>query len=726
VTGEPAHADASVANTIIGSTVNGHVIQARDIRGSIYLPAPPPLPTPRQLPPAPGGFVGRAREIAKLTELVAAAEEASQLAVVTGIAGVGKSSLVLWWGHHVRAAFPDGGFYVDLGGFRADGPPVEPGLALAGFLRALNVSDRQIPTSIEDRSALWRTMLDGKRVLVVADNARTVDQVRPLLAGSRGAMVVVTSRNRFRGLIARDGACLVSLDVLSADESLQLLSRQLGADVVGREADAAARMSVACGHLPLALRIAAARVSNTPRRPLAAAAEALERKNVQLTFLRTPDGDPAGAVHPVFSWSYDALSPAAARLFRLLGVLPGADIRTEAVAAAVDLPTPDTDHLLEELAEASLVSEAAGPDRDAPGHRRWTMHDLIRQFAAQLAGPAEHESALLRLLDWYLSHAAAVDRIIWPGQTGVAPASGGVRFDSLLDAVAWFDAEQANLVSSVTAAVAAGRPQLAARMAVAMYSALYRRWQLTDLLATHEAALAALAPLEQPQLRHRLLYGLGDALSGLGETARALECQQEALGGFQAVGDTHAEARVLHGMANNHLAADRPERALELFREALDLFTDVADRHGVRHTLNGIANAFSVMGEWRVAMETYGRALEHFRADDDPHGEAHALYHLAGLEIRTGDFKSAVAHCEVALQRFAAESDQRMIGTVLHRYAYLHARPGRLAEAAELYQHAAEAFASAGDPDAAQRVLNARTRVIAGEIPTAEEPPIWR
>jgi tetratricopeptide (TPR) repeat protein len=725
VTGEPTHADAWVANTIIGSTVNGHVIQARDILGSIYLPAPPLLPTPRQLPPAPGGFVGRAQEIAKLTELITAAGEASQLAVVTGIAGVGKTSLVLWWGQHVHAAFPDGGFYVDLGGFRASGPPVEPGLALAGFLRALNVSDRQIPTSIEDRSALWRTMVDGKRVLVVADNARTVDQVRPLLTGSRGAMVVVTSRNRLRGLIARDGAYLLSLDVLSADESLELLIRQLGAEMVAREARAAARMSAACGHLPLALRIAAASVASARRRPLGAVAEALS-KNVQLTLLRTPDGDPMGAVRPVFAWSYDALSSTAGRLFRLLGALPGADIRTEAVAAAIDLPIPDAEQLLEELADASLVSEAAALDRDVPEHRRWTMHDLIRQFAAQLAGPAEHSSALLRLLGWYLSHTAAVDRIIWSGQTGVAQTAGGVRFDSLLDAVAWFDAEQSNLVSSVTAAVAAGRPQLAGRMAVAMYSALYRRWQLTDLIATHEAALAALAPLKEPGLRHRLLYGLGDGLSGLGKTERALECQQEALDGFQAEGDTHAEARVLHGMANNQLAAGRPERALQLFRESLALFNDVADRHGVRHTLNGIANAFSVMGEWRVAMETYKRAQEHFQEDDDPHGEAHALYHLAGLEIRTGDFESAVAHCEVALRRFAAESDQRMIGTVLHRYAYLHARPGRLAEAAELYQHAAEAFASVGDPEAAQRVLNARARVIAGEIPAAEEPPIWR
>ncbi|MGP4115516.1 ATP-binding protein, partial [Streptomyces sp. 4N509B] len=387
-------------------------LERRILAGEELEPVPdatatPAVTVPAQLPADVVGFVGREGELRELDGLMAGVGgRGGALAVVAGTAGVGKTALVVRWAHRTRERFPDGQLYVDLRGYGPEAP-VSAEDALSGFLRALGVEAAAVPRDVAERSATFRTLLDGRRMLVVLDNARSVEQVRPLLPGSSSCFTVVTSRDALAGLVAREGAHRIVLHRMPLGDARGLLAGLL-VERAAREPGAVDALIERCARLPLALRITAELARSQPGRGLGELAEELADRQGALDLLDL-DGDPYTAVRAVFSWSYQRLEPSVARVFRLLGLHPGHDTDVYAVAALAGAGVRRTRRALEVLVRAHLVDQVAGG-------RRYQPHDLLRAYAAELAaetdGPTERAEALARLLDYYLATASsALDAI---------------------------------------------------------------------------------------------------------------------------------------------------------------------------------------------------------------------------------------------------------------------------------------------------------------------------
>ncbi|MED7954017.1 AfsR/SARP family transcriptional regulator [Streptomyces sp. BE20] len=418
------------------------------------------VPRPAQLPPALATFVGRRAELGALDGLAdpagsAGSVGAAGIGVVTGGAGTGKTALAVHWAHQVRERFPDGQLHVNLRGF-AFGPPLAPGEALARFLRALGTDRERIPGTVDESAALYRSLLADRRVLVLLDNARNAEQVRPLLPGSAGSLALVTGRDGLAGLTACDGARRLVLDVLPQPDAVELLARITGADRTRAEPRAAAELAAACGHLPLALGIAAGRLAERPHRTLVEHAAELRDAEDRFTALQI-DGDATSAVRVAFDLSYRALQPAAQRLFRLLGLAPGNCVSTAAAAALSGAATAATRPVLEHLAAAHLLNPA-GPDR-------YRLHDLLRCYAAERAtaetGPADRAAARERLRSWYLHHAEAAARLLTPQRrrpplTAAGPWYEPPRFTTPAEARQWCESEHSYLAETLRFAAEPG------------------------------------------------------------------------------------------------------------------------------------------------------------------------------------------------------------------------------------------------------------------------------
>jgi len=396
-------------------------VQALPPAASAAAPAPAPRVqrvVPRQLPTAPSHFAGRTAELQALTKLVNGGRDAGgtvMISAISGTAGVGKSTLAVYWGHQVAGEFPDGQLYVNLRGFGPSGPPVTSAEAIKGFLAAYQVPSAAIPAGLDTLAGLYRSMLAGTRTLIVLDNARDVDQVRPLLPASPGCLVLVTSRNQLAGLVANEGARLVTLDVLPESEAHELLVSRLGPSRVRAEHDAVTEVARLCAGLPLALGIAATHAAARPGFALTALAAGLRDGQGRLDALDT--GDATGSLREVFSWSHQQLSHSAGRLFRLMSVHPGPDMSVQAAASIAGIAVPDAQRALGELSSASLVAERS------PG--RYSYHDLLRTYAAEQAtdcdGDVEVRAAMNRMLDHYRHRG---DRQEWAAiqRTAVATA----------------------------------------------------------------------------------------------------------------------------------------------------------------------------------------------------------------------------------------------------------------------------------------------------------------
>jgi DNA-binding SARP family transcriptional activator len=449
----------------------------------------PQLPVvPRQLPAAPRYFAGRRAELARLGG-VAGAAGGVVVGVISGMAGVGKTALALHWAHRVAGEFPDGQLYADLGGFAPSGTAVEPAVALDGFLDGLGVAAERIPRSLEARAGLYRSLVAGRWMLVVLDNARDVEQVRLLLPGSPGCVVLVTSRARLTGLAVGGHAELLALDVLSEQEARELLSVRLGGGRVAGEPDAVREVIGLCAGLPLALAVAAARAVAHPGIPLAGLAAELRDAGRRLDGLDA--GDAAASVWAVVSWSCRQLAELPARMLRLLSLHPGPGITAAAAASLAGIPLRQARLALAVLAEANLVTEYQ------PG--RYGLHDLPRAFAAEqarAAGPAEdHRAAVRQMLDHYLHtvNAAGV-MTVWERDpiTLAAPAPGVFpeRVAAGAQALAWLDAEHAVLVRVTRQAAEAGFDVHAWQLAWSLAVFFRMRGHWHDLVTTQRIALA--------------------------------------------------------------------------------------------------------------------------------------------------------------------------------------------------------------------------------------------
>ena len=481
-------------------------------------PSPDAVTRPRQLPPAVAGFTGRTAELQALTKILDSAAGTVVISAIGGTAGVGKTALAIQWAHQVAEHFPDGQLYMNLRGHDQD-RPVPPGDALAGFLRALGVGGQDIPPGEAERAARYRSLLAGKRVLVVLDNARSSDQARPLLPGSPACAVVVTSRDALTGLVARDGAARLELDLLPLADAVRLL-RELVGDRAAVDPGATEALAERCCRLPLALRVAAELAVARPGVPLAGLAGELADQQ-RLLDLLDADGDPRTAIRGVFSWSYQHLDAGTARAFRLAGLHPGAEFEPYAVAGLTDSDLGQARRMLDALAKAHLI-QPAGPGR-------YAMHDLLRAYASELAeahdGAGGRHAALTRLLDHYLSTAAtAMDSMYpadrdWrprvdPAGTPAPPLSGAAAAQS------WLDGERAALTAVTQYAAWHGWAEHATRL-----SATLRNYFVYGGHYPEAILINASARLAASQLGDRAAEGAVNALAGQrGDPRRPATC----------------------------------------------------------------------------------------------------------------------------------------------------------------------------------------------------------
>ncbi|WP_173071773.1 BTAD domain-containing putative transcriptional regulator [Phytohabitans houttuyneae] len=616
-------------------------------------------PRPRQLPAAVPGFTGRAAHLERLDALLPR-EGASQgtavvISAIDGTAGVGKTALAVHWAHRVADRFPDGQLYVNLRGFDPAGP-VPPDEAVRGFLDALHVPGQRIPVGLDAQSALYRSLLAGRRMLVVLDNALDADQVRPLLPGSPGCLVIVTSRNQLAGLVAAEGAHPVPLDLLDPDEAARLLARRLGADRVAAEPAAVAAIVTACAALPLALVIVAARAATRPGLSLAALAEELRQARGGLdAFSGT---DPATDVRAVFSWSYRSLSEPAARLFRLLGLHPAADLSTSAAASLAGLPAAEVRPYLAELARARLLAE------HTPG--RYAFHDLLRAYAAELAAQTheseERHAAVRRLLDHYLHTAYAADAQLNPHRDQITRTKPqpGVTIDEMgtqRHALAWFAAEHTTLLAVVERTDTDGWDT--------------HTWQLAWAVTTY--------------------------LDRQGHWHDWTQVQEFALTAARRLGHRADEADAHRGLARAYARVGRFVDAHVHYWRALDIFGEIGDWLGEANTHRNLAFMCGAQGHQRDALYHARKALDLYRAGDHRVGEANALNNVGWYHAQNGEHREALEYCEQALALLRELDHRPGVAATLDSIGYAHHHLGNQREAVASFQQALEMFRAAGD-----------------------------
>jgi DNA-binding SARP family transcriptional activator/tetratricopeptide (TPR) repeat protein len=636
---------------------------------------------PRQLPAGIEEFTGREAELKLLDALL---DRQQPRVVITGPAGIGKTTLAIHWAHRVAGRFPDGQLYVNLRGFDPSGSPMPPGEALRGLLEALRVPPQHLPAGLDAQAGLYRSLLAGKRLLVLLDNAHHAEQVVPLLPGAPGCLVLVTSRQQLPGLLATHAAHPVALGLLDGDEAAALLAGRLGHDRISAEPGATGELVTRCAGLPLALAIVAARAATHPTHPLAAFAGQLRAARGALGEFAA--GDPATDIRGVFSWSYQRLSGPAARLFRLLGLHPGPEATPGAAASLAGLPGTQIRPLLAELAAAHLIEEPV------PG--RYAMHDLLRAYAMELAGTgdpgAERRAATHRLLDYYLhtAHTAALLLDRYSGIEAVSPAraQAGVAPDAVTtrdQASAWLAAERRVLLATVELAARDGFHRHTCQLASALFIFLHQRGRWHDRAVVQQTALDAARrlgdPGEQVRAHRRLAVALRDLgryddaqrhlhhaldlsgemgdlvgqawthyhrnlVSGLqGRNAEALDAAQRALRLFQAAGDRVGQAAALTDVGWYHGRLGDHRQAVLLLRQALTLHQELDNRAYLAHTWSCLGDTYQQLGEPSQAIACYQRALDLFGEVGDRYAEASTLAHLGASYHTAGDPDAARA-----------------------------------------------------------------------------------
>jgi DNA-binding SARP family transcriptional activator/Flp pilus assembly protein TadD len=667
-----------------------------------------PVPVPAQLPPAVPGFAGRGAELARLDAVLAQAERersagsaAVVISAVSGTAGVGKTALAVHWAHRVAPRFPDGQLYVNLRGFDPGGQPAEPAEAVRGFLDALGVPQASIPDGVQAQVALYRSLVAGKQVLVVLDNARDAGQVRTLLPGSPGCLVIVTSRSDLTGLIAAEGAHPVSLDLLTAAEASELLARRLGEARVASEPEAVGEIIDRCARLPLALSIAAARAAARPGFPLTAIAAELCAANGTLD----PFGgaDLATDVRAVFSWSCQALSDHAARLFRLLGLHPGPDITTAAAASLVGLPPDRARQLLAELAHANLVLEYT------PG--RYSLHDLLRTYATELAhshdGEQQRQAALRRILDHYLHTAYTAAALLHPHRDliAIAPAQPEVITQRLTDtkaALTWFAAEHRTLLAANALALRCGFDAHTWQLAWAMDDFLARSCRWPDHYAVHRNALRAAERMAHKDALGYAHRGLGVANARLGHLDDARCHYERALHLFGEIGDHAGQSRTHFDLAILLEAGGNYTDSLRHIQHAHDHYQAAGQRVGQARVLNGIGWLHAKLGDYRRALPQCQQALAMLQELDDTVGAAYAMDSVAYIHRQLGDRHQAIACYRQAHDLYREVGETEGEAEALTLIGDIHDENGDVEAARDAWRQALDILSQLGHPDAEQ------------------------
>ncbi|MBT2231996.1 AfsR/SARP family transcriptional regulator [Nonomuraea sp. NEAU-A123] len=648
-------------------------------------PAPPTPPPPRR--PGPGAvpahlprgvadFTGREKPLAELADLLGAASDTLTVCVISGKGGVGKSTLAVKVAHQVTPAYPDGQLYADLRG--VTGSPAPALEVLGRFLRALGLPPAAIPETVPECVDAYRSAVSGKRLLVVLDDAGTEQQVRPLLPGSPTCAVLITARRRLAGL---DGVRVNDLDVFDTEAGVDLLARIAGSARVRAEHEAAERIVRLCGHLPLALRTAGARLAARPHWPLATLALRLADERRRLDELTAGDLEVRASV----GLSYRGLDDAAKRAFRLLGLLGVPDFASWVMAALLDAPEAVAEGVVERLLDAQILDHVGV---DAVGQTRYRLHDLLRVYAAERAEveepPEERAAAVTRVLGgwlWLITRAAAA----WPSgalalrreYTTARPVDADIPDEAAGDVLTWFNAESPALVVAVERAAAMNLHEVACEVAAALCSSSF--WldaRFEEWRRTHEAAL---------------------------EAARR-------------AGDPLAEATLLVGLGQLRYRQDRYPEANRFFQQAIPLLRAGGDRHGQAVAITGIGTTCREQGDLAESLVHLRQAGDTFRALGDDAGIGHVNRLAGSVLLEQGEFAAAHALLDDALAAFRRLGSGRGEGLTLRSIGLVHRAVGELDRAAALSERAVVLLREASDPLMAAYAVQAlaKTRIRLG------------
>jgi DNA-binding SARP family transcriptional activator/tetratricopeptide (TPR) repeat protein len=665
--------------------------------------AGPARVTPRELPPAVPGFTGRRAELRALTRLLDRPGDqvpgAVVISAIGGTAGVGKTALALHWAHQVADRFGDGQLHVNLRGFDPSSTPVTPEAATRGFLDALGVVPERIPASPEAQAALCRSLLADRKMLIVLDNARDEQQVRPLLPAGPGSLVLVTSRSQLGGLAAADGAWLISLDVLSHTEAVHMLAARLGGARAAAEPAAVDQIASLCACLPLALAVAAARAATRPGFLLAALAAELADAAGRLDALDV--GDPGSSVRAVFSWSTRQLSGEAARMFGLLGIHPGPDICVPAAASLAGIAEADARRLLRELARVHLIAE------HVPG--RYAFHDLLRAYAAEQAhhtdSQADRAAAVGRVLDHYLHTAAGAALLLNPAQEPVAlaPLRPGAVPGHPADheqALAWFEAEHQVLLAAISLAAGSGFDTHAWQLPWAMASFLYACGHWQEWAATQRTALAAATRLGDTAAEALSGRILANACTNLGDHDQALGHYASSLALYQRLGNRLGQAKTQQTLG---LLAERQGRyadALGHAEQALRLYQAVGDKANEAEALNAVGWCHGLCGDYQQARVFCRQALTLCAEAGDRWAEGEVWDSLGYAEHHLGNFAEAAACYQRALSLLREVGNRFGEADTLTRLGDTRHAAGESAQAREVWQQALAILQDLQHPDA--------------------------
>jgi DNA-binding SARP family transcriptional activator/tetratricopeptide (TPR) repeat protein len=655
---------------------------------------------PRQLPALPAPFVGRAGALGGLDAGHTGAGAPVVISAIAGAGGIGKTCLALHWAHRHADRFPDGQLFVDLRGFSPAGPPMAPAVALRGFLDALGVEPGRVPADQHAQSALFRSLVAGKRLLLVLDNAADTAQVTPLLPGSGTCTVVVTSRNRLPGLVTGHGAQPLLLDVLSGVEARALLTKRLGAARVEADSAAADELIALCGGFPLALSIVAGQASIRPH--LSLAGLAAELRDLGLDALDSDD--PTASLPAVLSWSHRAMTPAQAEAFAVLGIAPGPDVGIGGAAALTGLPPAEARAMLRGLEQASVLAQDAGG--------RYRMHDLIRRYAVDTARHLPEETrtaALRRVLDHYVHSAYAAERVLDPHRQPIdlAPPAEGAHPAVPRDipaAMAWFDAEHANLLAAQRTAATRGWHTAVWQLAWTLTIFHIRHGYLRDRLDTWRAAVDASAHLPDPVARILAHRHLGIAAADLGRHDEAATHLHKALDLAEQYGDRFYQAHV-HRVISRAVRLRGDERkSLDHATQALRLFRELDEPVWEAEALNCIGMVSAVLGETDVARDRCLAALELVRRHHDVDGEANILDSLGTIEHDDGDHRAAVDYYRRSVAAYRSIGNEYQAADTLALLGNAHAALGEHDEAGAVWREAMAVFLTQRRASEAKRV----------------------
>jgi tetratricopeptide (TPR) repeat protein len=633
----------------LSGTVHGPVVQARSIHGDVVfnLAPPPRMPVPGQLLPAPQNFTGRAEELAGLRGLVADQDTARPLtlAVISGVGGVGKTSLALRWLHDVRDRYPAGQLYADLGGHQL-GAAEPPGDVLGQFLRSLGLAPEDVPVGLAEQAGVWRSLTDGRRLAILLDNAASAAQVRTLLPGPGPSLVAVTTRWRIGGL-AIDGARFTELGPLDEADAVELLDRVVGGGRARSEPQAARSVVRLCGLLPLAVCVSGARLAPRPRWPVERMAAELSCERNRLAALHVTEDL---SVRAAFDVSYQALPADAARAYRLLALVPGPDFGLRLAAAAIAAPPDQASRLLVILAESSLLDET--------GEEVFRFHDLVRLHARGRADAEETEASRLAVVadsvGWYLEAVVAADLVVTPARWRLNPMYEQARarapsFGGSAQALEWLDSRLPGVLAALRAAGDHALHEQAWQLCEALWGLFMYRKLFGPWIDSHVLGLASARACGDRKAEARMRVQLGYAYYGLRRYGEAADQFTSALALSREDGHELGEGTALEYLALVDLRQGRHDAAIEGFSRARVIFGQIGVSRGVALMTRHIGESHLGAGRYPEAIRDLHAARGMFAAQADRYMEARTLTTLAQGYLQSGQPGSAAGPLNEAL-----------------------------------------------------------------------------